>query len=91
MERNMEILPFGLFGDESRERPTGGLADYRQVKPWKKRDISERIVLREKSDGKKLKTLETQRKGGNGGRRKLPAPPKLSKNPNCLNVATRQH
>jgi hypothetical protein len=49
----MEILPFGLFRDEGRERPTGGLADYRQVKPWKKRDIAVRIVLREKADSKK--------------------------------------
>jgi hypothetical protein len=40
--------------DEGRERPTGGLEDYRQVKPWKKRGISERIVLREKADGKKV-------------------------------------
>ena len=26
-ERNMKILPFGLFGDEGKERPTGGLVD----------------------------------------------------------------
>jgi hypothetical protein len=29
--------------DEGSERPTGGLADYRQVKPWKKRDISGKL------------------------------------------------
>jgi hypothetical protein len=40
----MEFFLFGLFRDEGRERPTGGLADYRQVKPWKKRGISRRIV-----------------------------------------------
>src|SRR6185312_8158459 len=42
--RSMEFFLFGLFRDEGRERPTGGLADYRQVKPWKKRGISRRIV-----------------------------------------------
>jgi hypothetical protein len=49
----MEILPFGLSENEGRERPTGGLADYRQVKPWKKRDIAERIVLLGMAVGKR--------------------------------------
>jgi hypothetical protein len=48
----MEILPFGLVGDEARERPTGGLADYRQVKPWKKRDIARELYAREQANGK---------------------------------------
>jgi hypothetical protein len=59
----METLPFGLFRDEGRERPTGGLADYRQAKPWKKRDISERIVLRAKADGKEGFSLNLEDRG----------------------------
>jgi hypothetical protein len=53
IERTMEILPFGLFRDEGRERPTGGLADYRQVKPWKKLGIAERIVRPRMAIGKR--------------------------------------
>jgi hypothetical protein len=54
----MEILPFGLFGDESRERPTGGLADYRQVKPWKKRDISGELYSAKRAMAKSSKPLK---------------------------------
>jgi hypothetical protein len=41
-----------------RERPTGGLVDYRQVKPWKKRTIANEILLRKKTDGKTILQIE---------------------------------
>ncbi|HEX3091294.1 MAG TPA: hypothetical protein VHW72_01660 [Candidatus Angelobacter sp.] len=57
IERSIKNFPFGLSGDEGRERPTGGLADYRQVKPWKKRDIAEEIVRLENGAWQKNKNL----------------------------------
>jgi hypothetical protein len=40
----MEILPFGLFRDEGRERPTGGLVDAPSSKAVEEENHSERIV-----------------------------------------------
>jgi hypothetical protein len=40
----MGFFLFGSVGIEGLKRPTGGLRSYRQVKPWKKRDMMGEIV-----------------------------------------------
>jgi hypothetical protein len=82
---------FGLFRDEGRERPTGGLADYRQVKPWKKRDIAKGIVRFALNFANATKPFETRRRGGIGGRGKLPATPKIAKKSKLIECRTGEH
>ena len=57
----MEILPFGLFRDEGKERPTGGLVDAPSSKAVEEAGHFERIVRLRMAVGKENKPFETQR------------------------------